>query len=166
MSAQAAVISAIVLDGPVLRCAQTDRVLCQLDLATGRWTTPDGAATTALALPAQLPQPLVTDTEQVRARRERDARWLQASLPIVKRLAMARATLTSDDVWAALEQPPAEARQIGQLLKAAVQWIEPTDEHQPSKRPINHGRPVRVWRSLLAAGPPQQTLLSDSGASA
>lgn len=164
MSAPVAVSAAIVLDGPVLRCAQTDRVLCELDVATGRWTTPAGARTNALVLPAQLPQALVTDTEQDRTRRERDARWLRASLPIVKRLAETRTTLTSDDVWSALEQPPAEARQIGQLLKAAGQWIEPTDEHRPSQRPINHGRPVRVWRSLLTAGPPQQTLLSDSGA--
>ena len=140
---------AVALDGPRLRCPPTGTILCTLDPATGRWLDPDGALVEALGLPTPRLTARLAPGERSRARRARDAAWLQASLPAVRRLAERHATLTSDEVWAALDQPPSEPRQVGQLMRAAVAWIEPTDEHRPSRRPTNHRRPVRVWRSRL-----------------
>ena len=158
MPAVSATVTAVVLDGRRLRCPATGEVLCELD-DDGAWRTPAGEVCRSLEVLAPSARPAVDEDERARARRAHDRAWLDASLPALERLARGHEHVTSDDLWAVLEQPPVEPKQIGLLLKAAARhgWLEPTDDHRPSRRGANHGRPVRVWRSLLVG----QTALTD-----
>lgn len=73
----------------------------------------------------------------------------QKAYEIIHRLAYSRAYFTTDDIWARMEKP-AEPRRLGPLLiRAKLDGvIEPTQITQTSKQDTNHGRPVRVWKSL------------------
>lgn len=68
---------------------------------------------------------------------------------IIHRLAYSRAYFTTDDIWARIEKPD-EPRRLGPLLiRAKLDGvIEPTQITQTSTQGSNHGRPVRVWKSL------------------
>jgi hypothetical protein len=140
-------------DGPVLASLGDDE----------HWYTPDGSRCTSLTVPAVRASAHVDDTERKRVQRECDRAWMQTALDAITGLAANRPSLTSDQVWEAVALPPREARMIGNALRRAhaAGLIEPTDEHRPSTRSLNHRRPVRVWRSLRHG---QHTARRDPGA--
>lgn len=71
--------------------------------------------------------------------------WKNAATAVLARLAATGRPFTTDDVWAALPQPP-EPRALGALMRHAsragkirrVGWRE-------SVRPECHQRPVAMW---------------------
>jgi hypothetical protein len=136
------------LDGPTLRNPD-GTVLAELH--QGGWLTPDGLPCTALEVPAVKAHPRVPAAAVEAARQERDEAWMSSALAAIRQLAQQQATLTSDDVWAAITMPPRQSRMIGNALARAQRAgvIEKTEEHRPSARRENHSRPVRVWRSRL-----------------
>lgn len=115
-----------------------------------RWYTPDGLPCQGLAIPAARPAPYINPDERAAAQRAGDRAWMTSALATIARLAATVPTITSDDVWTAVEQPPRESRLIGNAMLRAqsVGLIEATDQHRRSKRSMNHHRPIRVWRSL------------------
>lgn len=65
---------------------------------------------------------------------------------------------TTDRVWAVLERglgversAPPEPRAMGAIMMKAkrLRFCEPTDRTKKSVRPDCHGRPVRIWKSLV-----------------
>ena len=83
-----------------------------------------------------------------------DARWKDACVDTIHRLALEREDFTTDDVWEAMD-PEArthERRAMGAMMRRAADrgWIRPTTLYKPTARPEAHGRPVRVWASRLA----------------
>jgi hypothetical protein len=82
--------------------------------------------------------------------------WRAAVAAVIVALAAERETFTTDDVWRFLDADHAEAithepRALGALMLAAARdgVIATLDDWRPSDRIVNHGRPVRVWRSLI-----------------
>lgn len=115
-----------------------------------RWYTGEGLPCSGLSLPAPRLEPAVAPADRDAARRHADSVWMDGASDALAELARSREFLTSDDLWAALAMPPRESRMIGNAFVRAQSngLIETTDDHVPSTRPENHGRPVRVWRSL------------------
>lgn len=138
----ATTMPAVLLDGMTLRDPSRE-ILAQWDGSA--WRSADGAIVTELAVTIPRVQSVITAT----ARRDADQAWIDEALVDLRALAARCDTFTSDDVWAALRFPPRESRMIGNLLARAktAGVCEPTDQHRPSRRGMNHGRPVRVWRS-------------------
>lgn len=90
---------------------------------------------------------------------------LWEAVAAVRLVALRRETLTSDDVWLALEALWAagamsfrEPRVMGAVFKVAERegYVVATEEHRLSRRPVCHRRPIRVWRSLLYRGVPHR----------
>jgi hypothetical protein len=87
--------------------------------------------------------PLEAALAQVEANAPTD--WKNAAAAVLARLAATGEPFSTDDIWAALEQPP-EPRAIGALIRAAAQagkirrvgW-------RTSSRPECHSRPVAMW---------------------
>lgn len=86
-------------------------------------------------------------------------RWKIAAMRALIAAASDLDTLTIDDVWERLTPTghvTHENRAMGAIMKrgAALGYIEATTEHRPLRRVTErrHGRPVRVWRSLIDAG--------------
>lgn len=80
--------------------------------------------------------------------------WAVTALWAVRSVASRKPSLTTDDVWAVLEDlqvKTPEHRAMGAVMRqAAVSgYIEPTDSYVRSRRPQCHCRPVLYWRSLL-----------------
>jgi hypothetical protein len=121
----------------------------------GTWRTPDGVETDGLCLPVARVRAQRSEAAVAKRNRDLDAAWLEQSLGVVERLADELERFTTDEVWARLESPPREGRQLGALMRAAARagWIEQTDSHRPSTRPNVNRRPVRIWRSLRRAQP-------------
>jgi hypothetical protein len=117
-----------------------------------RWYTADGLPCRGLTVPAAKAAPQVDPAERSAAQRAGDRAWMGSAMKTIAELAATLPSLTSDDIWAAVEQPPREPRMIGNALRRAQSagLIEPTDEHRRSQRQLNHTRPVLVWRSLDA----------------
>jgi GAF domain-containing protein len=80
------------------------------------WLTPDGLPCTALEVPAVKAHPRVPAAAVEAARQERDEAWMSSALAAIRQLAQQQATLTSDDVWAAITMPPRQSRMIGNAL--------------------------------------------------
>lgn len=146
--ASAADLTLVQFDGP--RLLDGDGVLIAEMAADGQWYTGDGVRCSGLTLPAARVRPRVSKRDRDEARRAADRQWMKEAHGALCSLARSKPEITSDDVWAALAMPPRESRMIGNALAAAgaARLFEPTDAHRPSTRPENHGRPVRVWRSL------------------
>jgi hypothetical protein len=117
-----------------------------------RWYTADGLPCQGLTIPAAKAAPHVDPAERSAAQRAGDRAWMGSAMKTIAELAATLSSLTSDDIWAAVEQPPREPRMIGNAMRRAQSagLIEPTDEHRRSQRQLNHTRPVLVWRSLDA----------------
>jgi hypothetical protein len=64
-------------------------------------------------------------------------------------------SFTTDEVWQMLEvwgeKAPADSRRMGSIIKRAQaeNIIRGTFAFRRSHRSINHGRPVRLWKSCL-----------------
>lgn len=133
---------AVLLDGLSLR-SPTGEVIAAWDGLA--WRSVDGVLVTELSIDVPRIQSVITPA----ARRDADQGWIDAALTDLRALAARAETFTSDDVWAALRFPPRESRMVGNLMARAKSAgiCEPTDDHRPSTRGLNHGRPVRVWRT-------------------
>jgi hypothetical protein len=144
----------VLLRGASLLHADTLQEIATLG-TDGQWRAPDGAITDAIGVPTQTPQALVTPAAQRAVHREQDAEWLAQALDVLRDLAAAKREVTVDDCWAVVSMPPRTPFLMSRLMveadKAGV--IEKTDRHRRSARPINGGRTVRVWRSLLYTAP-------------
>jgi hypothetical protein len=83
------------------------------------------------------------------------ADWLMAAEWAVTGLAFNYEEFTSDDIWKAVNEQgfsTHEPRAMGAVMVKAARagMIAPTDRWVQSKRTACHGRPIRVWRSLLS----------------
>lgn len=114
------------------------------------WRTPEGIPTTTLSIATPRIDPVVDPEVRSQIQREADHAWLAMAVEAIKTLSVHTAEMTSDDVWAAVAMPPREPRMIGNAMARAQRagHIAPTKRDTPSTRPINHGRPVRIWQSL------------------
>lgn len=115
-----------------------------------QWRTPDGTPVDGLTIPRAAAAARVDSAAQ----REHDDAWLAETVLLLRGLLSQRATITSDNVWAIAAHPPREARMIGNAMSRAKAegLMVPTDDTIPSTKKINHGRPIRVWRSLIYDG--------------
>jgi len=89
-----------------------------------------------------------------------NSEWKEVAYVTAIEVARTRRFFTSEDVWDALSgdasthEPRAMGAVMRRLRKENV--VEPTDQFITSTSPLGHGRPSRVWRSLL--GGEQRTL--------
>lgn len=76
--------------------------------------------------------------------------WKAQALEVIHVVAQVHKELTTDTIWWYLEVP-SEPRALGAVMMTAkrLQWIEPTDRTEVSKREACHARPLRIWKSLL-----------------
>ena len=78
--------------------------------------------------------------------------WRQQALNIVKRCAQTYLEFTSDQVWEmGLSRPANGGLALGTIMLEAARrgLIEKTDRTVVSIQPLNHKRPVGVWKSLV-----------------
>ncbi len=117
------------------------------------WRTPAGLRCEALTIPAAHASAYVDPKELTRAARAADQIWLHSAVEKIAWLAERQGEITADDLWEHMEYPPRESRLVGHALKRAQSQglIDSTGRHQRSRRPMNHTRPVLVWRSLRPA---------------
>jgi hypothetical protein len=164
-----------VADGPTLQVTRTNQPLVLLrgasvrradtleELATlgadGNWRTPEGAITDAIGLPQQTPQAVITPKQARAVHEASDAAWQALALRVLRELAVRQEEITVDDLWDAIPEEPRRPRQVTNVILAARAEgvIERTSRHRPSARSARHGRPVRVWRSLVLAPSPQRS---------
>jgi hypothetical protein len=132
-----------------------------LELATlgddGVWRTVDGAITGSIGIPHPSAKAIITPEAARALHREQDAAWLKQALVGLRKVAVGQREVTVDDCWTHMEMPPRTPSLMSTLMVAAGREgiIEKTAEHRGSIRPINGGRTVRVWRSLIySAGRP------------
>lgn len=83
-----------------------------------------------------------------------NARWLTTARQAVGWLALTQPSFTTDDVWRVLAGRDAsthEPRALGAVMKQAARlgYCTASETWQQSARSDCHGRPVRVWTSLL-----------------
>jgi len=79
---------------------------------------------------------------------ERHEDWIEVAVKVVETVALRRPELTTNDVWAGLQDDPTERRAIGPVMRVAQKrgLIFGTGHHIPVG---SHGRPLRVWKSLI-----------------
>lgn len=79
-----------------------------------------------------------------------DRDWFHRAVEAVHTVARARATFTTDDLWAHVEMPR-EPRAMGAVMRVArlAKWCEASDRTVKSARVKCHARPLRIWNSLL-----------------
>lgn len=140
----------VLLRGASVRRADTLEELATLG-PDGHWRTPEGAITDSIGLPEQLPQAIVTPDQARAVHEARDAAWLKDALEVLRDMARRKPEITVDDLWSAIPEEPRRPRQMTSVILAARAegLIEQTNRHRPSARSARHGRPVRVWRSLI-----------------
>lgn len=91
-----------------------------------------------------------------RVDRHADPTWRADAMTAVEHVARTRHELTSDDVWSTMSNTSDahthDPRAMGPIMRAAraAGWIVPTDRYRASGHTVNHNRPQRVWRSLIA----------------
>ena len=77
--------------------------------------------------------------------------WKARAFDAIARVARRRSTLTTDDVWAAMDGPAGthEPRAMGPMMLSAARagLIEATESYVKSARVTCHARPLRVWSS-------------------
>ncbi|MBJ7469701.1 MAG: hypothetical protein JHD16_00285 [Solirubrobacteraceae bacterium] len=136
------------LEGP--RLLYPDGTVCAELGDDHTWRTADGLPTRSVTVESPKVHAHVDPGARSRAQRESDRAWLEQAVEVIAALASSQAELSSDDVWSVIGMPPREPRMVGNAMARAQRagHIEPTDRDQQSRRTINHGRPVRIWRSL------------------
>jgi hypothetical protein len=83
-----------------------------------------------------------------------DLAWLGAAISVLNGLCRRRESLTADAVWLELDSAGLsthEPRAMGAVFQHGKnkKWCAPTSQFVPSKRPVHHAGPIRVWRSLI-----------------
>lgn len=87
-----------------------------------------------------------------------DPEWKDVAYLTAVRVARQKRFFVSEDVWDALSgdvrthEPRAMGAVMRRLRKERI--VEPTDQFVTSTSPLGHGRPSRVWRSLLDGDAP------------
>jgi hypothetical protein len=95
------------------------------------------------------------EQEEKKRRDQAQDEFKKAALAGVVWRAHHQEAFTTDDVWTYLEafksDVASEPRVLGYAMRHAKAegLIIPTDEYKRSRRRKNHGRMVRVWRSLV-----------------
>lgn len=94
------------------------------------------------------------DEAIARAHDNADPRWTERALDAIWDLAVDNATLTTDDVWAALahvDTQTHEPRAMGAVMRVAAGkgWVYASDDYRKSERAACHARPLRVWVSRI-----------------
>lgn len=119
--------------------------LCCVDCPDCACSRPDAARDLRAAFAAR-------DDAIDRVDQAADPAWKDAALAAVRRVAARQVELITDDVWAELGDGPAEPRAMGPVMLAArrLGLVEPTDRTRQADRVVNHARPQRIWRSLIA----------------
>ncbi len=76
--------------------------------------------------------------------------WIRMAVGEIRKLARITPLLTSADVWKYVTDPP-EPRAMGSAFQRAKREgvIKPTRDYLPYG---SHGRPIRVWESLIYKG--------------
>lgn len=87
-----------------------------------------------------------------------DSEWKTLAYDTGMRIAACQESLMSEDIWQALSDQGVhthEPRAMGAVMKRlhADKVIRPTDRFVKSPSPLGHGRPSRIWESLVVAGP-------------
>jgi hypothetical protein len=144
----------VLLRGASVRRADTLEELATLG-GDGNWRTPEGAITDAIGLPQQTPRALITPKHARALHEASDAAWQAQALRVLREIAVRQEEITVDDLWRAIPEKPRQPRQVTSVVLAARAQglIERTSRHRPSTRSARHGRPVRVWRSLVFTPP-------------
>lgn len=79
--------------------------------------------------------------------------WKEVAYVTALGVARVKRFFTSEDVWDALSGDVCthEPRAMGAVMRRLrkEQFVQPTDQFITSTSPLGHGRPSRVWRSLL-----------------
>lgn len=140
----------VLLRGASVRSADTLEELATLG-EDGNWRTPEGAITDAIGLPQQTPQAIVTPEHARAVHEANDAAWQADALDMLREIASRQEEITVDDLWQVMPVKPRRPRLVTNVILAARAegLIERTNRHRPSARSARHGRPVRVWRSLV-----------------
>lgn len=85
--------------------------------------------------------------------RSADKFWFGTAQIAVREIASRSEKFTTDQVWDRIKQwpRPHDPRAMGAVMTWArkAEIVEPTAEFVQSQMVSNHGRPIRVWRSLL-----------------
>lgn len=94
------------------------------------------------------------DEAITRVRDHADPQWTERALDVIWDLAIDHATLTTDDVWAALanvDTQTHEPRAMGAVMRVAAGkgWVYASDQYRKSERAACHARPLRVWVSRI-----------------
>jgi hypothetical protein len=150
MSETLTVNEIVFLRGATLLRADTLEPIATLH-QDGCWRNPEGIITEAIGVPRTAAKAIVTSKAAAEAHRQHDQAWIAEQLEQVAELARARCDLTVDDCWRVLTMPPRKPSLMSSLMVAAQHrgLIEKTSAHRRSRRPINGGRTVRVWRSRV-----------------
>lgn len=96
-----------------------------------------------------------------------NAEWKEAAYQTGIRIAREQDSLLSEDIWQALSDQGVhthEPRAMGAIMKRLRrdQIIEATADFVISPSPLGHGRPSRVWKSLVVAGTDRTSETHDS----
>jgi hypothetical protein len=95
------------------------------------------------------------DKAVTRVGQHADPAWADSVLHHIWTIATSSPEMTTDDVWVLVADDTRthEPRALGSLMRRAASegWIYATDSYVPSQRAACHARPVRVWRSRIAA---------------
>lgn len=114
-------------------------------------------ASEAEALPMPAPSSSPAAAEELTRPGNED--FMRAAVKALTKVARTNKTFTTDEVWAQLAKTNPEGfnvepRALGALMLTASKQgaIKTTTRTRSSKRGQCHGRPVRVWKSLLYTG--------------
>lgn len=140
----------VLLRGASLVNADTLEEIATLE-DDGQWRTPDGAIADAIGVPRASAHAITKPGSASAHHKQQDAAWLTDALVVLGQIAEAQPQLTVDDCWARIIAPPRRPHLMSTLMVRgkAAGLIEMTEAHKLSRRPINGGRRVRVWRSLI-----------------
>lgn len=79
--------------------------------------------------------------------------WVFQAMHIIEIVARTHERFTPDNIWEAGLGKPPEPRALGAAMRAARKagYMEPLNEFVPSRNPLQHRTPIRVWHSLIYA---------------